>query len=404
MPSTTRRGLLATLGVGAIGAAVAGIGSRRDRSPDCLAQFDPRWTVRGRGPGWWAPPVVDDGTVYAAEGHGITSSSGPEQAFRLVALDGYGDARWALGERQAGWGLPTVADERVYAASGRNRVYAIDRVTGRVHWHYDASAAERRSGSWARPAVTGATVVVSINRPVADRFDGDHAVVGLDREDGSERWIAPVDGRFATALRLVDGALVAVTRSGNAYGFDPDTGERRWSTALGTEVNFDAGGVVRDGRLILPTIDGHRFALDAEGETAWTERLVGSAERPDWARELDASLSSVVDAGEALLVGDIAGRVRALDPTDRTERWRYRTSAAVGAVATDDDRTAILDQRGLLHAVETGNGEMLDRGFLTDFHPGDRCGWPPRQTRVRGLALDGHEVTATGPWVRRFRV
>lgn len=402
MPSTTRRGLLATIGV-ATGAAGVGYWRSRDDT-DCLERIDPYWTVRGRGLGWWTPPVVDDGTVFAGEGHGVSSSSRPERPFRLVALDGKGEARWALGERYAGWGVPAPTDERVYAVSGRNRVVAIERVTSRVEWTYHATDAYQGRGSWTRPVLTDGTVAIAVNDPEADRFDGDHYVVGIDRADGSERWLEQIDGRVETALRLVDRTLVAVTRSGDAYGLDPETGERRWSTALGHDIYFYSSGVIRDGRLLLPTLDGQLLALDGSGETVWTERLVDEDDRPRWADGKDAAIPALVERRDTLVVGDIAGRVRALDPADRSERWRYRATAAIAGVSVDGDRTAVLDQRGVCHLAETGSGERIDHFYVVERHYGDRCGHPPRHRRFRALSLDGHEATATGPWVRELRL
>jgi outer membrane protein assembly factor BamB len=100
-----------------------------------------------------------------------------------------------------------VADRTVFVGSYDRRLHAIDAVTGRVRWSFDAG--ERISGS---PSIVGRYVYFST---IAGR-PGDGRTIALDRRTGTQVWGFP-DGRYSPAV-AVDGLLV-ITGVRTLYGF-----------------------------------------------------------------------------------------------------------------------------------------------------------------------------------------
>jgi outer membrane protein assembly factor BamB len=105
--------------------------------------------------------------------------------------------------------------------------------------------------------VTGRSVVVITH---------DEGVTALALADGTEAWDHSVDGTVATRPAVGDG-VVAVGLSTGVVGFDADSGDERWRTAVGEGTFAPAVG---DGRVYVPA--GNRLVAygASGGERAWT--------------------------------------------------------------------------------------------------------------------------------------
>jgi outer membrane protein assembly factor BamB len=102
-----------------------------------------------------------------------------------------------------------VSDRTVVVGSYDRRVHALDAVTGRPRWSFDAG--ERISGS---PSVVGDLVYAS----TIARDPRDGRTVALDLATGRRVWTFP-DGRYSPAV-AVRGLLV-ITGVRTLYGLAP---------------------------------------------------------------------------------------------------------------------------------------------------------------------------------------
>lgn len=189
--------------------------------------------------------------------------------------------------------------------------------------------------------------------PSALRADGDLVVVvdggadttevvGLDLDDGTERWRAPLpDAGFYAGVQVV-GDLVVVTgsaradgadaASGVAVGVDRDDGTLRWERGL---VGFDAQAAPTPAGLVLLGL-AESGAVVAASEVAVVDPATGEDR---WALELP---DSPLGDGSGVAVGDehvymSDGEVlRALATADGSERWRV-DSPLVGAMTEVGD-------------------------------------------------------------------
>jgi outer membrane protein assembly factor BamB len=104
---------------------------------------------------------------------------------------------------------PAVADRLVYVGSYDHHLYALDAVTGKVRWSFDAG--DPISGS---PSVVGGLVYAST---LAAR-PKDGRTFGLDARTGRRLWTFP-DGRYSPAVAIR--GLLVVVGVRTIYGLRP---------------------------------------------------------------------------------------------------------------------------------------------------------------------------------------
>lgn len=172
-----------------------------------------------------APPAVDSNRVYVSaqgsaaqgiyaldrdSGETLWSTSGPDipapfvragdvvlgsyREYELAAFDvETGESQWSQAIHDGELFAPAVADGRVFGAD-RGTVYALALENGAVDWEEEIAV----EGA---PSVVGDSVIV----PAQD------GIVGLDVNDGSERWT--VSESPATACLPIEHGLLSISQS-----------------------------------------------------------------------------------------------------------------------------------------------------------------------------------------------
>jgi outer membrane protein assembly factor BamB len=143
----------------------------------------------------------------------------------------------------------------------------LDVETGTVRWRH---AGRDIAGVSTTPAVAGDAVL-------AARVPGWLDAYALD--DGETRWHVPLDDAWPVALTVGDGTAFVRTSSGTVTAHDVDTGDARWSRAL--------GGGARAGRPYSRALAGARRPLVVAGDRVWTAGF-------DTLVALDAATGAVV--------------------------------------------------------------------------------------------------------------
>ncbi|SFR49787.1 outer membrane protein assembly factor BamB family protein [Halogeometricum limi] len=396
MPDWSRRDVV--VGFGA--AATLGGGYYLAERPFCRPRHDPQWTYDGE---YWGPAVASEYGLLVPEGYSATGG-GP---YRLVALDrSRGQARWATVARGGGFGVPAVHEGTVYVGTGVDTVRAHDATTGRLRWEYDAGGVEEHGGgAWGRPLVTDGRVYAGVSHaanPDADPTDGDaftHRVVALDADDGGERWSHEVTTQVWTGPVGVAGVVVVGSVGGVLRGFDPESGDVRWTATLPGTVRRRP--VVVGDTVTVVTGDGTVTSVDAA-----TGAKRDSTRAVETAGERRAATAVASHRG-TVYVGGQSGRVVALTSAPAASewpvRWTFDTGVPVGAIAAGEAGVFVVDHSGRLHAL-TDDGERRQHVGLVETR-GDRCEWRPDRRFVRSAVLEGERLTvSTNWWTRRFGV
>jgi outer membrane protein assembly factor BamB len=265
--------------VGALGGAVTVAAGRlylfgSDPTLQCeLRTFD----AAGGAPRWWwssracsaAGVTVTAGVVYLGIG-GVDRGAGAiaeRDLARVVALEAdTGRQYWSrrIEGPDAAVSMPVVADRMVYVSSGVALV-AIDAASGRVRWQVGFG---REGGQLSPPEVHGGLVHL-----LRTWGSSDSAVYGFDAQTGRRRWVHHAPGLGLETPVFAADTVVIVSQDGRVHALNHRTGQLRWVRALGTT---DPAGPptrpVASGSLVYLRLAGALHAIDARtGRTRWTD-------------------------------------------------------------------------------------------------------------------------------------
>lgn len=361
------------------GRHAAGFAGRAAILIACVALMGGCSTVRG-----WFGGKKDDDSKAATEPAELVkfeATASPKRLWRASA--GKGEGRTGVAQ------APYIADGRVYVASIKGGLRALDLQGGGSLWHHDTDLRLSSPG-----AGDGLVVVGSI--------DGD--VVALDAATGELRWTARVPSEVITRPAVGQGLVVVRSNDGRVTAFDAASGERRWYwlrdlpalTVRGNApvtlapgfafVGTDEGGLaalsladgslrweqpvgLADGRSELermadvdgaPVVDG--TVVIASSYKNSTVAFEGPTGRPLWAAEAGGA-GGVGAAGDRVVVSDAAGTVWGIDKYVGTYYWQQPALArrGLGPAAVHGDFAVVGDADGYLHWMRLSDGEFAAR-------------------------------------------
>ena len=256
---------------------------------------------------------------------------------------------------------PSVADDRVYVATGDRRIVALDKTTGTPLWTHPVSG-----------VVTGSPVIAGDMVFVGSRGG---TLLALDAGTGDLRWSYDTKNPIYGSATVLDGALYIGSADRHLYSFDAQTGELRWRKELTDWVNEPPA--ISQGIIVIGAADGELFMIDASNGTLRNQLRVDPS-----------SISG------ATLVDDVAyfvarsGNLIAYDYTQRDipfqkafwsiwlqfHIWKVAPlpspppgrlwgislgDGVVADLATADGRLFAATVGGKLYAVELGTGQRL---------------------------------------------
>ncbi|MEP6638084.1 MAG: PQQ-binding-like beta-propeller repeat protein [Chloroflexota bacterium] len=244
------------------------------------------WSTPGIGPVGGALAVTEETGVFADgtgtvgaidirtgkltwkrdEGAPDTRSVATDGQVAIVGIDGGtiialsladGTERWRTGPGDpAGVGSPTIADGRVFAATGlgsegpgTHHLVALDLATGKLLWRY-ASPKD----------VAVYTPAISDGRAIVDGEDS--TVTALDPATGKVVWTSPAPGVDEVVAAVVGATVYSASNGGFAFALDAATGAERWRLAI---QGVPYGAVVTGGMVLVGTDGGTLYAIGGTG-------------------------------------------------------------------------------------------------------------------------------------------
>jgi outer membrane protein assembly factor BamB len=285
---------------------------------------------------------------------------------------------------------PSVAGNRVYIASGKGTVEALDLATGRELWK--RSVGTRIGGG---PGSGEGLVAVG--------GSGGQAIA-LSASDGKILWRVPLGGEILSAPAISGNTMIVHTVDGKLFGLSTVNGEQLWVSdqqvprlsLRGLSPPLISGDVVYtgfdNGRLVAVTlaagkgvwdvavgqargsselqrlidvdspavIDGDDiFSVSYQGRVVRLARDTGNLV---WARDVSSYRGLAIDA-TSVYVSTAEGEVVKFDRGNGTEQWRIKTLARrmLTAPVVYRGRIVVGDAEGYVHWIAVSDGKLLAR-------------------------------------------
>ncbi len=181
-----------------------------------------------------------------------------------------GQALWTASLASTPMSEPLVTAESVFVASNDGRLYALDRLTGKVRWSVDSSVPSLSLHGMAKPIWVNGTLVMGT---------GDGRLLAFNGKTGDPLWDTHVvDSQGRTELERmndVDGdlavdadTLYAVSYHGGLAAIDPDNGRHRWDYRLSSWQGIGLG----IGNVFVVDEDSVIEAIDVStGKSVWKQ-------------------------------------------------------------------------------------------------------------------------------------
>lgn len=228
----------------------------------------------------------------------------------------------------------------MYIGSQDDRLYAIDPLSGKVAWRYDAGASIT-----ATAAVNDDTVLVG---------DLDGWVHAVSRDSGTRLWRKGKVGEIWGSISTDGTGVFVADDQGRVTTFAFDDGSLLWEYQTGDAIY--GGTTVVDGLVYVVSYDDWVYAIEAEsGDVAWkTELPLGSNSTPT------VSLGLV-------MVGSWDDRVYALDAETGRLRWNFWTgNDVISSVAAEEGSVYFGSADGYLYSVDATTGTLNWRYRIGD--------------------------------------
>lgn len=295
----------------------------------------------------------------------IASPIGVKQMWS-VSLGGGEGRRWL---RQH----PTVDNGRVYATDDKGNLIALDAATGRELWAANAvSFASDRSKLkfWKKSAVeAGLTGSPGVGNGLVVVGGRNGEVVAFAADTGERKWSVKVTSEVLSAPLVLSHRIIVRANDGRVFGLDPSDGSRKWVFDRGLptlSVRGNASPVGGpNGIAYIGYDDGTLVALrDEDGLRIWEQVIAEADGRTELARMADIDGEILVD-GDQVYAVSYHDRVMALAAMSGQPLWTHQVGGWSG-VALTSDKVLLTDKKGNIWALNRSTGDSLWRQNLLE--------------------------------------
>ncbi len=279
----------------------------------------------------------------------------------LARLDKSGSAGWKISVGQTLSGGVGSDGKRVAVGTPKGEVLVFDAANGRELWRTQVS-----SEVLAAPAFAGDLIVAR---------SADSRIYGFDAQSGKRRWLyqritptlvlrsnvgVQVDGKV-TLVGFPGGKLVAIANNNGTAIWEGAVALPKGSTELERVADVTSRPVVNGGLVCAATFQGRVSCFDLTNGNVL------------WSRDMSSSAGLDVDALHVYVTDD-TGAVIALDRTTGASVWKQdkllnRTLSrplVLGTATTTE--IAVADYQGIVHLLRQSDGALIGR-LTTDGSP-----------------------------------
>jgi outer membrane protein assembly factor BamB len=244
---------------------------------------------------------------------------------------------------------PTYCEETVFFGCRDGHIYAYE-PEGRMKWKHDT-----KRGIGASPCCVS-------HRLIGANYAGD--VFCLDARTGDRIWTTACGSEIRSSPRVRDGMVIVGTMDGRVEALDLGDGTRLWSQRIGEAVWASAH--IGDDFIIASTTDGSVVKMNHDGRIVWRVKPGAGIH----------STPLCIDAAGIVVFGAKDTYVYAYSISRGDLMWRYATGGKVdGTPAADDKAIYVGSEDGNLYALDMSGvfiwkcalgGAVLSRPLIID--------------------------------------
>ena len=286
--------------------------------------------------------------------------------FQVTALDAAdGAVLWQKATTGPVPGSLAAAGDRLYMGLLDHRLLAMDAATGETLWEFQA-----------QDLLTSAPVV---HKGILYFGSWDGRLYALDAANGAPIWTYQATDSLGAPPAIREGVLAVGDRNGRMHLINARTGQNRLvfrtpksayaPPALAHDMAYYAAG----GRLYAIDATEKEIPGQYQFKRVWAQLWLwkvpgvpppAGQQGGRWRFSPDGAESSIVASpavtNTSLYVGDLQGRLYAVDPVSGEELWRFEAQGGIYASpVVVDQRVYIATQEGWLYAVDAGDGQPL---------------------------------------------
>ena len=243
---------------------------------------------------------------------------------------------------------PVASFDSIYAASARGGIVRVDPQDGREMWRIDAG-----TPLTAGVGTDGHTIAVAGRGGSLLVFDS----------DGKKKWQAQLSSEALSSPAVAADIVVVRTLDNRIYGFDADSGERKWMVTrrLPPLTLRSVSGIAIAGPTAVVALPGGRMIslLLINGATNWDVVVGDPRGTTDLERIADTSGIPAI-LGRLVCAASFQGRVACYDVVSGGMIWAKELSSGVG-VSIDSDLVYAASDAGAVHAFSNLEGHSVWR-------------------------------------------
>lgn len=286
--------------------------------------------------------VISDGIVYV----------GSDGKF-LIAIDRKKvKLKWSFKADASVASSPALDDTRVYFASKKGTVYAVNREDGQEMWHFNTKAIGYYGRGWdyflSSPLVVADLVIVG---------SGDNHIYAFNRETGAMAWKFDTGTvvRSSPAVDSKNSVIFCGTMKGELFALFVKTGRVKWKFRTAGNKYFPDGELlfkplVYRGMVYVGSRDASFYAIDANsGKLKWKT----TDSRGAW-------YTTAAVGNDTVYAANSDGHyVQALDPATGKEKWKYHADDLIFSTPLVHQGMLYFGSHdGHVYAVDAETGKM----------------------------------------------
>lgn len=269
-----------------------------------------------------------------------------------------GDGEGKLWLRQR----PTLDGNRIYATNDDGEVVALDAATGKQIWVANAVNVAK-TGSWIKfwkrkAAEAGLTGSPGVGNGLVVVGGRNGEVVAFSADTGEKKWSVRVTSEVLSAPRVIDTRVIVRANDGRVFGLDPADGSRKWVYDRGLpalSVRGNSSPVGAGGLTFIGYDDGTVVALrDEDGLRVWEQAIAEPDGRTELERMADIDGEMIID-GEQIFVASFHDKLMSLAAATGQPLWTHEYGSYSG-VAVAGDKLVFSDKNGDVWALDKSSG------------------------------------------------